>query len=100
MCDPYDVGHPCRACRSACSISQSASLTTGRYMQSSAKGLTELETSPARSFIYTKKSNGQRTVPCGTPDRTGAVSDVVPSTHCVRPMRKEAIHLCRFPVTP
>ena len=32
-----------------------------------------------KSFIYTRKRTGPRTVPCGTPEVTGAISDDSPS---------------------
>jgi hypothetical protein len=38
-----------------------------------------------KSFIYTRKRTGSRTVPCGTPEVTGAISDDSPSRTTVDP---------------
>ena len=47
-----------------------------------------------RSLMKTKKSKGQRTVPCGTPDVTWEVSDVAPSstTSCFPSLSKDLSH--------
>ena len=46
------------------------------------------------SLIYTRKSKGPRTVPCGTPDVTDAGREDSPSTNidCFLEVRKEEIH--------
>ena len=46
------------------------------------------------SLIYIKKNNGPRTVPWGTPERTGLHSDAKPSTTTlwVLPKRKDLDH--------
>ena len=48
---------------------------------SSAKSLVvELGVERGRSFIYSKKRRGPRTVPWGTPEETGTESDEEPSS--------------------
>ena len=46
-----------------------------------------------RSFIIAKKRSGPRTVPCGTPERTSALVDLVPSkrTDCFLWLRNNSI---------
>ena len=39
------------------------------------KNITQNFTSGGRSLIYIRKSKGPRMLPCGTPDRTGSISD-------------------------
>ena len=48
------------------------------------------------SLMYSKKSIGPRTEPCGTPDVTSVVSDRAPltETRCLRFDRKDVIQLC------
>ena len=55
-----------------------------------------------RSHMRTKKSKGQSTVPCGTPDVTWALSDVASSstTSCCPSLRKDLIHFNVLPLTP
>ena len=54
------------------------------------------------SMMYSKKSIGPRTEPCGTPDVTSVVSDRAPltETRCLRFDRKYVIQLCALPVIP
>ena len=54
------------------------------------------------SLMYSKKSIGPRTEPCGTPDVTSVMSDKAPltETSCLRFDRKEVIQLCVLPVIP
>ena len=54
------------------------------------------------SLMYSKKSIGPRTEPCGTPDVTSVVSDRAPltETRCLRFDRKDVIQLCVLPVIP
>ena len=53
--------------------------------QSSANKLTDefLFMYDERSFIYSRNKDGPRTLPWGTPDFTGAISDLAPSTMTV-----------------
>ena len=53
------------------------------------------------SFMYVKNNIGPRHVPCGTPDATSTLTDLLPSTNtdCVRCWRKLPIHKFRLPVT-
>ena len=48
---------------------------------------------PLMSLMYSKKSIGPRTEPCGTPDVTSVVSDRAPltETRCLRFDRKDVI---------
>ena len=52
--------------------------------------------------MYSKKSIGPRTEPCGTPDATSEMSDRAPltETRCLRFDRKDVIQLCVLPVIP
>ena len=54
------------------------------------------------SLMYSKKSIGPRTEPCGTPDVTAVVSDRAPltETRCLKCYRKYVIQLCVLPVIP
>ena len=45
---------------------------------SSAKSLTLDLTCSGRSFIYARKRMGPRTEPCGTPDETWILSEMIP----------------------
>ena len=47
------------------------------------------------SFMYIRNKRGPSTVPCGTPDSTGAGSDTAPSTTTTWLLldRKDSIHL-------
>jgi len=74
-----------------------------RYrIQSSARSLTCDVTPAGRSFRYSMKSNGPRTVPCGTPEVTCIDGEEIPSrtTFCVLFVRKLLTHLCSEPVIP
>ena len=44
--------------------------------------------------MYSRKSIGPKTDPCGTPDETGNSAELSPSktTHCVLPIKKDSIH--------
>ena len=54
------------------------------------------------SLMYSKKSKGPRTEPCGTPDVTSVVSDRAPliEIRYLRFDRKYVIQLCVLPVIP
>ena len=54
------------------------------------------------SLIYNENNTGPRTVPWGTPDKTGAQSDFIPftTTRCCLKQRKESIHFWVFPPIP
>ena len=54
------------------------------------------------SLMYSKKSIGPRTEPCGTPDVTSVMSDRAPltETRCLRFDRKDVIQLFVLPVIP
>ena len=68
--------------KSCCSKLASSSDLIVRYRtQLSANNMAVVpaEMQSGRSFIKSRNSNGPRTLPWGTPDRTGADFDVVPS---------------------
>jgi hypothetical protein len=70
-----------------------------RMMLSSANSLSWLDFIHSdKSFIYTRKRTGPRTVPWGTPEVTGTISDDSPSrtTVCVRFDKKAEIHYMIF----
>ena len=52
--------------------------------------------------MYSNKSIGPRTEPCGTPDVISVVSDRAPltETSCLRFDRKDVIQLCVLPLIP
>ena len=54
------------------------------------------------SFMYRENNEGPRTVPWGTPDKTGAQSDFTPftTTRCCLKQRKESIHFNVLPPIP
>ena len=54
------------------------------------------------SLMYSRKSIGPRTEPCGTPDVTSVMSDRAPltETRCLRFDRKDVIQLCVLLVIP
>ena len=54
------------------------------------------------SLMYSKKSTGPRTEPCGTPNITSVMSDRAPltETRSLRFGRKDVIQLCVLPVIP
>ena len=54
------------------------------------------------SLMYSKKSIGPRTEPCGTSDVTSVMSDRAPltETRCLRFDRKDVIQFCVLPVIP
>ena len=45
--------------------------------------------------MYSRKSSGPKTLPCGTPEVTSVVVEDLPSTstYCARALRKAEIHL-------
>ena len=61
------------------------SLISRQQTQSSAKSLISESASVEISLMCREDNNGPRTVPCGTPGKTGAHSEVSPFTtaHCV-----------------
>ena len=69
---------------------------------SSADILTVEDKPDGRSLINIRKMIGPRTVPCGTPERTGDQSDEDPfnTTRCRLPVRKSWSHMRSFPLTP
>ena len=95
-----DICHLCSHCSRA-SMSrwrsmQSSLVFIGRKIKlSSAKSLVEVigEMDSGRSFMYSRKSRGPRTVPCGTPEETVTGSEEVPSssTRWVLRVRKAVI---------
>lgn len=66
--------------------------------QSSAKSLRFAVMLVGRSFMYIKKSRGDRLAPCGTPDDTLVRQDLcsLAEVNCVRPFRKCSIHDIRL----
>ena len=54
------------------------------------------------SFMYRENNKGPRTVPWGTPDKTGAQSDFTPftTTRCCLKQRKKSIHFNVLPPIP
>ena len=54
------------------------------------------------SFMYRENNKGPRTVPWGTPDKTGAQSDftLFTTTRCCLKQRKESIHFNVLPPIP
>ena len=71
--------HFSRVKRSFCRVIDSPSELIARYMAvSSAKSLTLGLTWSGTSFMYARKSMGQRTEPSGTPEDTYILSDLTP----------------------
>lgn len=66
--------------------------------QSSAKSLSLVEMLRGKSFIYIKKSRGDRLAPCGTLDVTLVRQDScsLAEVNCVRPFRKCSTHDIRL----
>jgi hypothetical protein len=93
----------CKLLRSSWRDVVSSLVLMCRYRrQSSANNLAVLFTLLGRSLMYIKYSSGPGTVPWGTPEVTGAVSDATPSTITlwVRPVRKLLIQFKVGPRTP
>ena len=69
---------------------------------SSAKSLTMDLTCSGRSFMYARKRIGPRTEPCGTPEETGFLSELIPliTTACFRLSKKSLIHFRVSPLMP
>ena len=65
----------------------------------SKKSYFRLSISDEMSFMFRENNKGPRTVPWGTPDKTGAQSDFTPftTTRCCRKQRKESIHFNVLP---
>ena len=76
-----------------------SSLISRQQTQSSAKSLISDSISDEMSFMYRENNKGPRTVPWGTPDKTGAQSDFTPftTTRCCLKQRKESIHFNVLP---
>ena len=77
------VSHCSRASMSFWSCKQSSLVVIGRKIKlSSANSLVEEpgDMDSGRSFIYSKKRRGPRTVPCGTPEETVTESEEAPSS--------------------
>ena len=84
------ASHFCKLFKSSWSCMASAALLMSLYRaQSSAKSRTAepSDTASGRSLMKSRNRNGPRTLPWGTPDWTGAVLEVTPSSNtcCVRP---------------
>ena len=74
-----------------------------RYMAVSfAKSLTVDLTCSGRSFMYAKKRMGPSTEPCGTPEETGIVLELLPLviTDCFLLSKESLIHLRVSPLMP
>ena len=70
-----------RECRSSCSTCLSFFFTMVLLHMVSSANRRIFDLMPSgRSLMYSRKRLGPRTDPCGTPDSTGRVSDLVPST--------------------
>ena len=77
----YFLSHSSSADRSAWSAAVSSGDATGQCSRVlSAKRPVSEDTHSGRSLMYTRKSRGPKTLPCWTPDRTGALSEFTPST--------------------
>ena len=77
----------------------SSSLISWLQTQSSAKSLISDSESDEMSFMYRENNKGSRTVPWGTPDKTGAQSNFTPFTttrYCLK-QRKESVHFSVLP---
>ena len=98
------LSHCWSASKSDCRSAASWWVWISLYMrQSSANNLVlDERTHLGRSCMYIRNNRGPRTVPWGTPDVTGLVSDDFPSrmTVCSRCDRNYAIHPRVFPVIP
>ena len=87
-----------------CTTRFSMLLMTLYTKASSAKSLTVVpeSTTEGLSFIHRRNSSRPNTVPCGTPEVTGAYSDFTPSrtTSWRRLMRKDSIQRRTLPWNP
>ena len=86
--------------RSSCRMFASDNELIARYMAvSSAKSLTLDRTCSGRSLMYVRKRMGQRTEPCGTPEDTGMLSELISliTTDCFLLSKRPLIH---FSVSP
>ena len=86
--------------RSFCSVAESSLVLMVLHSKlSSAKSLmcVPLEMLESMSLMYARNRRGPRTVPWGTPERTGAGEDAAPSTRTVWVLfdKKERIHRWR-----
>ena len=100
---PQVFAHFSRLCRSCCRVIWSWKVLISLYSrQSSANRRTWEETAAGRSFMWQRKRRGPRTVPCGTPESTVVVLELMPSrtTFIVLWERKHSSHLWRGPVMP
>ena len=80
-----DFSHRSSLGRSSCRMFASDNQLIARYMAvSSAKSLTLDCTCSGTSLIYARKRMGTRTEPCGTPEDTGVLSELIPliTTDC------------------
>ena len=92
------LAHSESSLMSFCKMSSSSGLVICLYnRESSAKRRSFELIFLCKSLIYTRKNNGPRTVPCGTPDVTAASLDWHPSTTtlCVRWVSQLLIHNSR-----
>ena len=101
------MSHHCsrfsRMKRSFCRVIDSPSELITRYMAvSSAKSLTLDLTWSGSSFMYARKSIRQRTEPCGTPEDTAILSDLIPfkTTAWERESKKSLTQLNVLPRIP
>ena len=79
------LSHLAAASRSSWRLSQSLQdLIVLQMMLSLENSLSWLDFKySGKSFIYTRKRTGSKTVPCGTPEVTGAISDDSIQNHCL-----------------
>ena len=78
------ASHFCKLFKSSWSCMAFAALLMSLYRaQSSAKSRTAepSDTASVRSMMKSRNNYGPRTLPCGTPDWTGAVLEVTPSSY-------------------
>ena len=95
-----DFSHCSSLERSSCRMFASDNELIARYMAvSAAKSLTPDRTCSGRSLIYARKRMGPRTEPCGTPEDTGMLSELITliTTDCILLSKKPLIH---FSVSP
>ena len=95
--------HCCSLSRSSCRICLSCIVCMFLYKRVSSAKSREMEsTFCGMSFMYSKDKRGPRTLPCGTPDVTGAGPDVCPSTSTrwLLLARKLLIHMMMLPLMP
>ena len=88
----HDAAQSSKQARSCCkALRSSAELIFPKRTQSSANSFMFEEIASGMSLTNSKKSIGTRTVPCGTPDRTGDQREEEPltTTRCLRSVKKQ-----------